>query len=222
MIPKAHQNSPKCIHVGSKNEALEGYPIGFSAEIRWGTPPGVGFSILYNVEARYARLLWGKCGQHGSKLPSKMDPKSMKNLSKNRSKNWCILGSIFHGILMKFRKESGGKLVPKSMKNRYDLQKADFLEIVVCPQEKPLFFKNPLFANHIDFSSILVPTYLRFPSQNPLKSPEKSIPRCINFWIDFWIDFSSIWVRFWRATWSHVGHIFFTRAVHNGPQHGTK
>ena len=57
MIPKARQNSPKCTHVGSKNEAPEGYPIGFSAEIRWGTPPGVGFSILYHVEARYARLL---------------------------------------------------------------------------------------------------------------------------------------------------------------------
>ena len=175
MIPKARQNSPKCNHVGSKNEAPEGYPIGFPAEIRWGTHPGVGFSILYHVEARFARLLCGKCGQDGSNLPSKIEPTSMKNVSKNRSQNRCILGSIFQRILMDFGKENRDKLVPKSMKNRYDLQKADFWKIIVFLQEnhyfqgsggpswEPKYIKNLLKfevqdrrALGIDFSRIFV------------------------------------------------------------------
>ena len=58
------------------------------------------------------------------------------------------------------------------------------------------------------FGSILVPTWLHFGSQNPPKSSQKSIPRGINFLIDFYIDFLSIFARFWRPTWGHVGHIF--------------
>ena len=56
--------------------------------------------------------------------------------------------------------------------------------------------------------SILVPTWLHFGSQNPTKSSQKSMPRCINFLIDFGIDFLSIFARFWKPTWGHVGHIF--------------
>ena len=58
------------------------------------------------------------------------------------------------------------------------------------------------------FGSILVPTWLHFGSQNPPKSSQKSIPRGIKFLIDFYIDFLSIFVRFGRPTWGHVGHIF--------------
>ena len=72
------------------------------------------------------------------------------------------------------------------------------------------------------WDAILVPTWLHFPSQNPSKSIKKSIPRCIKFWIDFSTDFSSMLARFWRPTWSHVGHIFHPRAVQNGPQHPPK
>ena len=56
---------------------------------------------------------------------------------------------------------------------------------------------------------MLVPTWLHFGSQNPPKSSQKSIPRGINFLIDFYIDFLSIFARFWKPTWGHVGHIFF-------------
>ena len=55
---------------------------------------------------------------------------------------------------------------------------------------------------------MLVPACLHFSSKNPPKSFQKSIPRCINFSIEFYIDFSSIFLRFWRPTWGHVGHIF--------------
>ena len=54
------------------------------------------------------------------------------------------------------------------------------------------------------------------------KSTKKSTPRCIKFWIDFSTDFSSMLARFWRPTWSHVGHLFLPRAVQNGPQHPPK
>ena len=70
------------------------------------------------------------------------------------------------------------------------------------------FFKKSLFEVGIDFCSILVPTCFHFASKNPQKSFQKSIPRCIVFSIDFWIGFSSILLRFWKPTWSHVGHFF--------------
>ena len=87
--------------------------------------------------------------------------------------------------------------------------------------ESTIFKKSP-FEVDIDFWWILVPTCLHFPSQNPPKSTKKSIPRWIKFWIDFSTDFSSMLARFWRPTWSHVGHIFHPRAVQNGPQHPPK
>ena len=55
---------------------------------------------------------------------------------------------------------------------------------------------------------MLVPTYLHFSIKNQSKSFKKSIPRYIVFSIDFCIGFSSILLRFWRPTWSHVGHFF--------------
>ena len=82
------------------------------------------------------------------------------------------------------------------------------LKIIVFPKEKQGFFKKSLFEVGIDFWSILVPTCLHFSSKNPPKSFQKSIPRCIDFSIDVCIDFSSILLRFWKPTWSHVGHFF--------------
>ena len=86
-------------------------------------------------------------------------------------------------------------------------------------KEKQGFFKKSLFEVGIDFCSILVPTCLHFSSKNPPNSFQKSIPRCINFSIDFRIDFSSIFLRFWRPTWSHVGHFFAQNtAIANAPR----
>ena len=53
--------------------------------------------------------------------------------------------------------------------------------------------------------TILMPTCLHFPSQNPPKSHQKSILAGIDFLIDFCIDFFSIWARFWSPTWRQVG-----------------
>ena len=69
-----------------------------------------------------------------------------------------------------------------------------------------------------DFGANLAP----FSSPKSTKIQKKSIPRCIKFWIDFSTDFSSMLARFWRPTWSHVGHLFLPRAVQNGPQHPPK
>ena len=87
------------------------------------------------------------------------------------------------------------------------------LKFIVFPIEKQCFFKKSLFEVGIDFCSILVPTWLHFASKNPPKSFQKSIPRCITFSIDFCIVFSSIWLRFWRPTWSHVGHFFYQKSA---------
>ena len=54
----------------------------------------------------------------GAKLASQTEPKSIKNRCKNRSKNRCLLKSIFERILLDFWEENGGKLAPKSIKNR--------------------------------------------------------------------------------------------------------
>ena len=58
--------------------------------------------------------------------------------------------------------------------------------------------KKSLFAICINFSLILVPTCLHFPSQNPLKSHQNSTLEGIDFWFDFcivffFIDVPSIW-----------------------------
>ena len=81
-------------------------------------------------------------------------------------------------------------------------------KFTVFPKEKQGFFKKSFFEVGIDFCLILVPTWLHFSSQNPPKPFQKSIPRCIDFSIDFCIVFSSILLRFWKPTWSHVGHFF--------------
>ena len=60
-----------------------------------------------------APLLSRKSGQHGSKLGSKIDQKSMKNLCKNRSFFWCLLGSIYGRNLADFWSQNEAKLGSK-------------------------------------------------------------------------------------------------------------
>ena len=83
-----------------------------------------------------------------------------------------IFGSIFHRFLPP-------SSIPCTVK------------IIVFPKEKRGFFKKSLFEVGIDFCSILVPTCLHFPSQNPPKSFQKPILKGIDFLIDFDIDFKT-------------------------------
>ena len=50
----------------------------------------------------------------GSKLASQIEPKSVKDRYKNRSKKRCRSRSGFGAILVDFLKENGGTLAPKS------------------------------------------------------------------------------------------------------------
>ena len=93
------------------------------------------------------------------------------------------------------------------------------LKIIVFPKEKQGFFKKSLFEVGNDFWSIFVPTCIHFASKNPWKFVQKSIPRCMGFLIDFCFGFSSILLRFWKPTWSHVGHFFAQNtATANAPR----
>ena len=87
------------------------------------------------------------------------------------------------------------------------------LKIIVFPKVKLRFLKKSIFEVGIEFFSMLVPTCMHFSFKNPSKSFQKSFPRCIVFSIDFCIDFLSIFLRFGRATWSHVGHIFVLKSA---------
>ena len=70
-----------------------------------------------------------------------MEPIWRRNWCKNRSKTWCILGSIFERIWKVFGSQNGAMLAPKSIKNRCDLRKADFRKIIVFPLGKTTIFK---------------------------------------------------------------------------------
>ena len=52
-------------------------------------------------------------GQHGRKMGSHIEPKSMKNRCQNRSKKRCLSRSIFGTMLVDFLMENGRKLAPK-------------------------------------------------------------------------------------------------------------
>ena len=73
---------------------------------------------------------------------------------------------------------------------------------------KTWFFQKIALRSWHRFLSILMPTCFHFSFKIPPKSFQKSIPRCIVFSIDFCIDSSSIFLRFWRPTWNHVGYFF--------------
>ena len=76
-----------------------------------------------------------------------------------------------------------------------------------------------VFSEKSIFDPILVPTWLDFGTQNPPKSTQRSIPRGIKKLMHFCIDFQLIFDRFWRPTWSHVGHFFAQNtATANAPR----
>ena len=56
-------------------------------------------------------------------------------------------------------------------------------------------------------------TCLHVPSQNPPKSLQKPLLKGIDFLIDFGIDFFTIFARFGRPTWGHVGHFFLQKGA---------
>ena len=98
-----------------------------------------------------------KSGQHGSKLASKNDQKSIKNRCQNRSKIWCILGSIFGRILMNFRKKNRGMLALKSNKNRCQLRKAIFWKnpfIIVEAGLEPISLGSKRYCDYMTHAGV--------------------------------------------------------------------
>ena len=77
------------------------------------------------------------------------------------------------------------------------------------------FFRVFVFSEKSMFDPILVPTWLHFGSQKPLKSTQKSIPRGIQKMIDFWINFLPKLAPFWDPSWN-------PRAAQDGPKTAPK
>ena len=64
------------------------------------------------------------------------------------------------------------------------------------------------FKVDIDFWSHFGTNLAPFWDEKSTKIDHKSTPRGIKKTIDFCIDFLSIFDRFWKPTWGHVGHSF--------------
>ena len=77
-----------------------------------------------------------KSGQHGPKLGSKIDQKSIKNRCKNRSFFWCLLGSIYGRNLVDFWSQNEAKLGPKWDQKSMWTSNGDFSKNLVFPKEK--------------------------------------------------------------------------------------
>ena len=56
------------------------------------------------------------------------------------------------------------------------------------------------------FHSILVPTWLHFPSQNPWKSDPRAMSKHIDFLIDFCIKCLMVLASSWGPIWGYVEH----------------
>ena len=82
--------------------------------------------VLGGVWTRKSRQHGSNLGQHGSNLASKVEPKWVKNRSKNRSNFWCLLESIFEWILVDFGKQNGSILAPTSDQKSMLNSKGDF------------------------------------------------------------------------------------------------
>ena len=87
-----------------------------------GRPLQVELKIRSNFTYVLGAVLNRQNGQHGPNLAPKMEPKTAQNRAKIDAKihrkNRCLSGPIFDAILVDFGRENGGKLVPKSKKNR--------------------------------------------------------------------------------------------------------
>ena len=158
----------------------------------------VFFSIIFSM------LFWHRfLVDLGSIFPPNLPPQNLQNPGKIDAKSLSILDFKFRSIFDRFWLPTW---TPRT----------SFGASGLAPNGIFVFSGNRMS------DAILVPTWLHFPPQNPPKSTKKSIPRCIKFWLDFSTDFSSMLARFWKPTWSHVGHLFLPRAVQNGPQHPPK
>jgi len=113
--------APEWTHVGSKivpKSILERSLGRF--EGAWGSLGGQDpktTRVIWFLAAtwnRLAGLLGLPWGRLGDLFASQMKPKWIQSLSKNRSKCWCLLTSIFWKLLVEFRKQNGAKLAPKS------------------------------------------------------------------------------------------------------------
>ena len=122
LAPKWPKMAPSWHPIGFKNRPKMGYPIGLGAQ-KWGTPSALGPTIQKNrfkkaTQQKRGRLptasplLSRKSGQHGHKLSSKIDQKSIKNLCKYQSFFWCLLGSIYARNLADFWSQKEAKLRP--------------------------------------------------------------------------------------------------------------
>ena len=99
---------------------------------------------------------WPTWPQLGSQDGAKMEKKSMQKSIKNLMHLGIDFWKDLEGFWEPKWSHVGTQIDQKSM-----------------PIAKSVFLKNPVFANHIDFSSILGPTCLHFPSQihqNPSKN----------------------------------------------------
>ena len=85
-------------------------------------------------------------------------------------------------------------------------------------KENKVFSKNGLSKISIDFSLVLVPTCLHFPSQNPPKSHQKSIFKGIDFLIDFCIALFLIFEGFGLHLGTQVGAMLLTFSPRDGSQ----
>ena len=93
----------------------------------------------------------------GSIFPPNLLPQIYRNQGKSTPRCPPMLTSLFDGFFIDFIPH----LDPPNLQNRcFSLGLKKNISI----------FKNLLFTNHIDFSSMLVATCFHIPSQNPLKS----------------------------------------------------
>ena len=100
------------------------------------------------TQQKWGRLITGspllsrKSGQHGPKLGSKIDQKSIKNLCKNRSFFWCLLGSIYGRNLVDFWSQNEAKLGPKWDQKSMWTSNGDFSKNLVFLMEKQSFLES--------------------------------------------------------------------------------
>ena len=130
-----------------------------------------------------------------------MEPKRCKYRCQNRSKNRCLLKSIFEKILVDFGKENGGKLAPKKDQK----------------SKPPLKRKNQLNTSGLVFSWL---SGSQVGSKNRSKIKEKTIPKQkgseTQLWEPSWhakteprrfkidVEITTIFDQFLKASWNAI------------------